>query len=205
MDVDQHGNIFFPNHHTRSIWRLPCGKPDAKGNPTYDWSAAREVVPRDESPQKFVPNMAQPAEDGSIYAFGWCEKWPQPKNNPFWMGGSTLARFDKTGRRLWMVPLPDTCVGLDTIPGGGCMAGVAKKAHVLHYTADGLLVGRMEPGEAMGKQSGWLDNQASVAVNRDPRDKLLDVFVEEDYALRIAWYRADDRNIATITGKLKRP
>jgi hypothetical protein len=44
-----------------------------------------------------------------------------------------------------------------------------------------------------------------VAVSRNPRDKLLDVFVEEDYALRIAWYRADDRAIKTLTGTLKRP
>lgn len=70
--------------------------------------------------------------------------------------------------------------------GGGCMVGSGEKANIYHYTPDGLLIGRMEPGEAMGKQSGWLDNQASVAVNRDDRDGRLDVFVEDDYVLRIA-------------------
>ena len=57
----------------------------------------------------------------------------------------------------------------------------------------------MEPGEAMGKQSGWLDNQCSVAVNRDPRDGLLDVFTEDDFALRLGWYRIDDRLQDSIT------
>jgi hypothetical protein len=37
-----------------------------------------------------------------------------------------------------------------------------------------------------------------VAVNRDPRDGLLDVFVEDNFNLRIAWYRIDDRQIETI-------
>jgi len=205
MDVDPDGNIWFPNHHTRSIWQIPRGGLDAKGNPTWDWAAAREMVPRDASALKFEPNMAQHADDGSIYAFGWSDKVHRPKNNPFWMGGNTLVRFDKNGQRLWVAAIPEAAVGLDAVPGGGCMVGMAQKANILHYTADGLLIGRMAPGEAMGKQSGWLDNQASVAVSRDPRDKLLDVFVEEDYALRIAWYRADDRAIKTLTGRLKRP
>ncbi len=205
MDVDQDGNVWTPNHHTRSLWTIPRGPSDARGNPTYDWAKAVEAVKKDASALALEPNMCQRAEDGSIYAFGWSAKVPRPKDNPFWMGGNTLARFDKAGERLWAVALPDTVVGLDTVPGGGCMVGIARKAHILHYTADGLLVGRLEPGEAMGKVSGWLDNQASVAVNRDPRDKRLDVFVEEDYALRIAWYRVDDRDQRTTSGTLKRP
>lgn len=209
MDVDAAGNLWFPNHHTRSIWQIPRGPADAKGNPTYDWAQAREVVPRDASALKFEPNMVQAADDGSLYTFGWSAAWPSPKNNPFWMGGTTLVRFGKDGKRMWAVPLPEACVGLDVIPGGGgCMAGMAKKATVCHYTADGLLIAQMAPGEAMGKQSGWLDNQASVAVNRDPRDGLLDVFVEEDYALRIAWYRVDDaagKAVTRIEGTLRRP
>ena len=204
MDVDPEGNIWFPNHHTRGIWQIPRGPLDAHGNPTWDWAAAKEIVPRDASPFRFEPNMAQHADDGSIYAFGWSDKVPRPKNNPFWMGGNTLVRFDKNGQRLWAVAIPEAAVGLDAIPGGGCMVGMAQKANILHYTADGLLIGRLAPGEAMGKQSGWLDNQASVAVSRHPRDKLLDIFVEEDYALRIAWYRVDDRAVKVLTGMLKR-
>ena len=45
----------------------------------------------------------------------------------------------------------------------------------------------------MDGQSGWFDNHACVAVNRDPRDGILDVFSEDDYTLRMGWYRIDDR------------
>jgi hypothetical protein len=65
-----------------------------------------------------------------------------------------------------------------------------------------LLIGSASPGEAMAKQSGWFDNHASVAVNRDSRDGILDVFAEDDFDLRIGWYRIDDRRIEVISGKL---
>jgi len=205
MKVDERGDLWFCNQQGGGIWRIPRSAFDAKGNPTYDWNEAREIIPRDASPLKFQPNAVQPAPDGSLYAFGWSAPWPSPKNNPFWMGGSTLVRFDKDGHRLWAVGLPKTCVGLDTIPGGagGCMVGVGDGAHILHYSADGLLLGEMAPGEAMSKQSGWMDNQCSVAVNRDPRDGLRDVFAEDDYVLRIGWYRVDDRDVQTLAGELK--
>lgn len=207
MDVDREGNVWFGELHTRAIWTIPCGEPNAAGNPVYDWANARVFAPRDESPLKFEPNMVQRAEDGSVYAFGWSAAWPSPKNNPFWMGGTTLARFDAKGRRLWAAKLPDVCVGLDVIPGGagGCMAGSGRAAAIYHFTADGLHVGTFKPGEAMGNESGWMDNHASVAVNRDPRDGVLDVFAEDDYVLRIGWYRLDDRPIRTLAGAVKLP
>ncbi|MCY3024670.1 MAG: hypothetical protein NTW87_37335 [Planctomycetota bacterium] len=204
MDVDQEGNIWFGEHHTRGIWQIPLGPLDARGNPTYDWANAKQVIAKDQSPLKFEPNMAQRGDDGSIYAFGWSSKWPSPKNNPFWMGGVTLVKYDKTGTRLWAVGLPKVCVGLDAVPGGGCMVGVGEKAWIYHYCSEGLLIGVLKPGDAMCKQSGWMDNHASVAVNRDPRDKILDVFAEDDYVLRIGWYRVDDRDIERITGTVKK-
>ncbi len=162
------------------------------------------VTPRGLRPAALV---AQRADDGSVFAFGWSAAWPQPKNNPFWMGGTTLARFDPKGRRLWAARLPETCVGLDAIPGGagGCMVGSGRSAAIYHYTADGLHVGTLKPGEAMGGESGWMDNHASVAVNRDPRDGRLDVFAEDDYVLRIGWYRVDDRHIRTLAGTVRLP
>jgi len=205
MDVDQQGSIWFGNLSTRSIWQIPVGPLDRRGNPTYDWSQAREVVPRDNSPLEFQPNMVQHAQDGSLYAFGWSQAWPSPDNNPFWMGGTTLVRYDKVGQRLWAVPLPEVCVGLDAVPGGGCMVGAGRTAKIYHYSPDGLLIGTLSPGEAMGKESGWMDNHASVAVNRNPRDGILDVFAEDDYVLRLGWYRVDDRDLRTITGPLHRP
>ena len=54
----------------------------------------------------------------------------------------------------------------------------------------------------MNKQSGWFDNHACIAVNRDRRDGILDVFAEDDFVLRIGWYRIDDSKIDVITGKI---
>jgi hypothetical protein len=205
MDVDAAGNIIFANTETHSIWIIPIGPLDPKGNPTYDWKEAKEAFPKDRSATKFEPNMVQRADDGSFYAFGWSATFPQPKDNPFWMGGTTLARFDKTGKLLWAVKLPKLAVGLDVIPGGkgGCFVGEGKDARLDHFSADGLLIGAMQPGEAMCKQTGWLDNHASVAVNRDRRDGILDVFAEDDYVLRIGWYRVDDRDMETHTGAIR--
>jgi len=205
MDVDQEGNIWFADLQTRGIWQIPIGPLDTKGNPTYDWANAKQVIPRDQSPLKFEPNMVQRGEDGSLYAFGWSAKWPQPKNNPFWMGGSTLVKFDKKGASAWAVKLPATCVGFDAVPGGGCMVGSGEKANIYHYSAEGLLLGALKPGEAMCKESGWMDNHACVAVNRDPRDGVLDIFAEDDYVLRIGWYRVNDKDAERIAGNLEKP
>jgi hypothetical protein len=207
VDVDSHGDVWFGELNTHAIWTVPMAGLNSAGNPTYDWAKAREAVPKDNSPLDFQPNMAQRADDGSIYALGWSKPWPSPKDNPFWMGGTTLARFDAHGERLWAVPLPEVSVGMDTIPGGkgGCLVGSGKNAALWHYTADGLLIGTASPGAAMAKQSGWFDNHACVAVNRDHRDGILDVFTEDDFALRIGWYRIDDSEIEVVTGKLVKP
>ena len=129
MDVDAGGNVVFADTSTHGIREVPVGPPDARGNPTYDWKDAKEVIAQDASPLKFEPNMAQRADDGSVYAFGWSARWPQPKNNPFWMGGTTLARFDKSGKLLWAVGLPKLCVGLDVIPtAAGRAAGASPES-----------------------------------------------------------------------------
>jgi hypothetical protein len=202
MDVDRQGHIWFGELHSKAVWTIPLSGFDAGGNPVYHWAEARAAVARDASPLGFEPNMANRADDGSIYAFGWSKPWPSPKNNPFWMGGTTLARFDTDGHVLWAAKLPSTCVGLDTIPGknAGVMVGAGTSAAVYHFNADGLLVGVMKPGDAMAKQTGWMDNHASVAVSRDPRDGQWDVFTEDDYVLRIGWYRVKESAPTTLKG-----
>lgn len=204
MDVARNGTIIFANTTTRSIWTIPLGGVDARGNPTFDWKQAREAVARDTSPLGFEPSMAHLADDGSIYAFGWSKRWPRPANNPFWMGGNTFCRFDAQGKLIFAIPLPHTCVGFDTIPGGGgALVGRGTTGSVYHITADGLIIAEMKPGEAMNKQTGWFDNHACVAVSRDPRDGRLDVFTEDDFVCRIAWYRIDDRDVKTIEVPVK--
>ena len=204
VDIDSAGNLWFAELHSHAIWTMPLVGFNSRGNPEYDWANARQAVAKDTSPLDFQPNMAQRAADGSIYSIGWSRPWPSPKDNPFWMGGTTLVRFDAAGRRLWAVPLPEVCVGMDVIPGGsgGCIVGSGRNAELYHYTADGLLVGSVRPGPAMAKQSGWFDNHACVAVNRDPRDGILDVFTEDDYVLRIGWYRIDDRGQERIVRRV---
>jgi len=62
--------------------------------------------------------------------------------------------------------------------------GYFAKAIVYHYNRDGILVGPAGPGAPAAGVSGWLNNTASIACNRDPRDGKIDVFAEEDYAHR---------------------
>jgi hypothetical protein len=212
MDVDAHANLWFANTHTHSIWTIPLAGVDARGNPRYDWRSAREVTKPDTTDLALDPTMVQATPDGSFYASGWSKPHPQPRNNPFWMGGTTLARYDRAGNLLWWTPTPETIVGMDTIPAAkpadssaGVIVGGGKSATLYHYTADGLLIGKLSPGPAMGKHSGWLDNHASVAVNRDSRDGLLDVFAEDDFTCRIAWYRIDDREIRTLNATPIKP
>jgi len=208
---DQEGNLWLANPATQSIWELPLTSFNAAGNPVYDWKQLKEVTRQDTSSLKFEPVLAQKSEDGSIYALGNSAPWPQPQGDLFWMGGTTVVRYDKNGTLLWAIPLPAVAVGMDIVlagpgfakEGDGCVVGLAKAARLLHISSDGLIIGEMSPGPRMAKWSGWLDDQASVALNRDPRDGLVDVFAEDDDLLRIGWYRFDDRNIRRLTGSVE--
>jgi hypothetical protein len=119
------------------------------------------------------------------------------------MGGWALGAYDPAGAMRWATPLPQVCVGMDAVPGGGVVLGWYEKGHVFHYNADGLHVGTASPGPAAGGATGWLDNTAALAANRDPRDRLIDVFTSDNYLYRILWYRIDDRPLETIRGKLR--
>jgi hypothetical protein len=204
MNVDQQGNLLYCHHYKKSVEEIPLLKLDRLGNPVYDWAKARQVGAPDVSPLKFLPLMAVRSDDGTIYAFGRSDAWKEPRKSAAHMGGWVVCRYDNDGQQLWAAKLPDVCPGMDAIPGGGVILGSCEKATLYHYTADGLLIGSMSPGEAAGNVCGWLDNTACVAVNRDPRDGLVDVFNEDDSLSRILWYRVDDRDIVTIKGKLQR-
>jgi hypothetical protein len=131
---------------------------------------------------------------------------PDPGSGPAWMSGWVLARYNAAGERQWVRRLPHHVTGMDYVPGErGVICGYFRDATLYHYRADGTLVGEMTPGAAAGGASGWLDNTASVACNVDPRDGLIDVFVEEDYAHRILWYRADDSRITVTEQPLTLP
>ena len=73
-----------------------------------------------------------------------------------------------------------------------------------HYTKEGLLIGSMKttpPFSDPAKEPwvvGGLDAYLAVNCNRDPRDGLIDVFVEDNLNQRIVWYRVADTNIQTV-------
>ncbi|MGB2821526.1 MAG: hypothetical protein WBF17_11130, partial [Phycisphaerae bacterium] len=207
MNVDAKGNVLYCDHHTRGIWELPLAGTDARGNPLYDWAKAHQLTQRDASPVKFFPLMALRADDGTIYAFGRSEGWKRPGGKTAgyaWMGGWALRRYDKQGKTLWSARLPQVCVGMDAIPDGkGVMLGYFEKAHIYHYRPDGLLIGMMQPGEAAGGVTGWMDNTSAVAVSRDPRDGMLDVFGEDSWLNRNIWYRVNDRDTEEVTGTVE--
>ena len=50
IDVDSHGDVWFGELNTHAIWTVPMAGLNSAGNPTYDWSKAREAVPKDTSP-----------------------------------------------------------------------------------------------------------------------------------------------------------
>jgi len=215
LNVDRQGNIIYGEHHSHGIWELPLDKLDERGNPVYDWSKAKEIVPPDKTPMEFQPLMAVRADDGSLFAFGrsgytqTTGTWKSPKNAGAWMGGWVLAHYGKDNRLLWYARLPEVCVGMDAIPGrepgtcAGVMLGWYEKAVVYHYSPDGLLIGQMAPGAAADNSTGWMDNTAALALNRDPRDGIIDVFGEDSLNNRIVWYRVDDREMKEVTGEVE--
>jgi len=151
--------------------------------------------------------MAVRSDDGSLYAMGRSKAWECPGGKEagyIWMGGWILARYDRENRRQWIARLPEVCPGICDVPGGGAMLGYYKLGHVYHYDPHGLLVGAAKLGDPAGNQTGWMDNTAALAVNRDPRDGLLDVFGEDSWLNRAIWYRVDDRQMQAIEGRVSR-
>ncbi len=93
------------------------------------------------------------------------------------------------------------------IPGasGGVLVGIDVGRGILgHYTKEGLLIGSMKSSPTFSDPArepwvvGRLDAYLAVNCNRDPRDGLIDVFVEDNMNQRIVWYRVKDTNIRTV-------
>jgi sugar lactone lactonase YvrE len=189
--ADRSGNLVIIHDQTRAAWTIPIGPLSDRGYPTYDMAKARLLTG-----DAFACQVACLAEDGGCYAIGW-EKDDPRKAGETWQAAGTLARYAPDGTRLWAVTPPEIAVGMDTIPGGGVIVGGRKSASLYHYTADGLLVGQVGPGEPMGGKAGYFDIMGAVSVNRDPRDGVIDVFTERVSPGGLGWYRIDDRGLAT--------
>ncbi|OGV52791.1 MAG: hypothetical protein A2X45_00040 [Lentisphaerae bacterium GWF2_50_93] len=210
VNVDKDGNGLLCDHITNSVFEMPMTGLDAKGNPTYDFSKMRQVTaphPAEKGKRLMSqPLMAVRAEDGSIYVHSRSDIYPVPSENS-WMCGWILARYDKGGKMLWSTLLPEACAGMDIIPGGGIMLvsfkWKEKGCDIFHYSSDGLLIGIMQPSPEFLGNGGIPDNVASLAVSRDPKDKMLDLFVEDCVGNRFHWHRIDDSRLPVITsGKI---
>jgi sugar lactone lactonase YvrE len=216
MTVDADKNIWIASYdrggatpEQNSVWMVPFAGIDKQGNPVYEWKNVVCTIPRGSLRWSTGLKMVQNDAEGMTYLYGMTRKKNTPQDGGVWMGGNSLAGFNGSERR-WQIILPSICVGLDVIPGGqgGCIIGGEPwQGIVHHYTRDGLLIGKVGPspklmGEKPNNPSGLLDFFGSVVVRRNPTDGILDVFVEDDYNLRIAWYRIDDRMVDTLSGQM---
>ena len=209
-EVDQAGNLIIPNHHTKAVHMLPLSGFDDRGNPLYDWSAYKQILPRDDTLRNLQPMKACPLPDGSMYVLQRAEQvfYPQVgENTPWgppagvcWMGGWVVSKYDPQGKRLFTIELPDHCTGMDWIPNVGrtqemgLLAGCYNALKLFHYSPDGLLLGVFTPK----MKTGWLDHNGSISINRNPNSGLADLFAEESLCNRISWHRIDDRDVKTL-------
>lgn len=198
-EIDREGSLWFCDHTSGAVWVLKISSLDAWGNPVYDWSRLQQALPRDTSAFGFRPLLVRHDTDGSLYALGSAAGWQATSSGS---RGTALVKFDRKNRRLWAVRLPESCAGIDIAPGGSVLAAGTGEACVYHYSPDGLLIGKLTPGEPLGGTCGGFENAACVAVNRDPRDRQLDVFVADTLGMRIGWYRINDREVKAVSGTL---
>ena len=137
---------------------------DARGNPIYDLTKMRTIVPRDtsENPLFANPVMAIRADDASIYVQTRSKYFPKPRRLRVagWPGGCScvlirMARCSGTGQ------LPAACPGMDVIPGGGGVMLVNIKLEkegcdIYHYNQRRLIDW---DNEALGRiQESWRKN-----------------------------------------------
>jgi hypothetical protein len=193
------------------------------GNPIYSWSGAVNVMDADTgrnalgltSNENFEWKMTGRSDDGMVYALAWTSKAGLPQDDAAWMGGNVLFGFQQSnlqdpeflGPPKWRVVLPKKSVGMVPIPGGqgGVLVGIDPgRGTVGHYTKEGLLIGSMKTSPRFSDPTrepwvvGGLDAYLAINCNRDQRDGLIDVFVEDNLNARIVWYRVDDTNIQTV-------
>ncbi len=206
-----------------AIYAIPNRGLNNIGNPIYSWTDAVKVADANTGrnalhlagTENFEWKMAGKSDDGMVYALAWSNKTGLPQDGATWMGGNVLFGFlqpngpapTSLGEPKWRVVLPKQSVGMVPIPGdpGGVLVGIdPDRGTVGHYTKDGLLIGSMKTSAEFSDPTrepwvvGRLDSYLAVNCNRDPRDGLVDVFVEDNMNQRIVWYRVNDSNVQTV-------
>ena len=206
-----------------ALYAIPPRGLNSLGNPIYSWWDAVKVMDAETgwnalglpSEEGFEWRMTGRSDDGMVYALAWSSKAGLPQDNAAWMGGNVLFGFQQSnlltpaplGAPKWRIALPKKSVGMVPIPGGpgGVLVGIdPSRGTVGHYTKEGLLVGSMKTSPPFSDPAkepwvvGRLDAYLAVNCSRDPRDGLIDVFVEDNLNQRIVWYRIADTNIQTV-------
>jgi hypothetical protein len=214
INTDNKGNAYLCDQ-TGNVLEVPLTGFDAKGNPIYDLTRMQTLVKEDASPNAVACEnlMVLRADDGTLYVDSRSKLFPKPpESNGGWMAGWVLSRYDKDGKRLWTVPLPHACPGMDYIPGGGVMLITIvwgpDGSEIYHYDANGMLIGITSPDPKWRGFGGIPDNTGSMCVSRDPRDGILDLFFEDCVGNRFHWMRVDDRkkpHVRMIQLKLTKP
>ena len=209
---------------SEALYVIPPQGLNTLGNPIYDWSDAVKVMDADTGRNALTLTGSEAFEwkmagrsDEMVYALAWSNKAGLPQDGGLWMGGNVLFGFQQSdslapaplGIPKWRVALPKKSVGMVPIPGGsgGVLVGIDPgRGTVGHYTKQGLLIGSMKTSSAFSDPArepwvvGRLDSYLAVNCNRDPRDGLIDVFVEDNLNQRIVWYRVKDTD-TQITGQ----
>jgi hypothetical protein len=95
---------------------------------------------------------------------------------------------------------------MDAIPSGGGVMLVSIKwgkegCDIYHYSDAGALIGITQPSAKFRTHGGIPDNTASLGMSRDPRDGILDIFVEDCIGNRFYWLRMDDRKKPEIRSR----
>ena len=198
VNTDNRGNAIFCTDDG-DVKEVPMAGFDQKGNPIYDLSRMHVLIARDESPQPMLTGakMAVRADDGSIYVDYQSQVYPKPPEaDGGWMTGWMLARYNPYGKLLWYTRLPETCTGMDFVPGGGVMLITIKYTDhgtpIYHYDPSGMLIGIVNPSPTVLGFSANTDNTGALALSRDPRDHLVDMFAEDCVGNRFRWQRMDD-------------
>ena len=214
-------NVSYP-FEGEALYAIPPQGLNNLGNPIYSWTGAVKVMDAATgrnalslaAAQQFEWKMAGRSDDGMVYALAWSNRAGLSQDGGAWMGGNVLFGFrhpdgetpSSLGSPQWCVGLPKQSVGMVPIPGGpgGVLVGIDPgRGTVGHYTKDGLLIGSMKTAKEFSDPTrepwvvGGLDAYLAVNCNRDPRDGLIDVFVEDNMNQRIVWYRVNDTNIQT--------
>ena len=194
------------------------------GNPIYSWRDAVKVADADTG-RMLSTSPAPRTSSGRWLAdqtMAWFTRWlgrtrlasrkmaaVDGRECAFWISAAERVDSDfigsaKVARRPAQAVSWNGADSWRSAWRGGVLVGIDPgQGTVGHYTKDGLLIGSMKTAAQFNDPQrepwvvGLLDSYLAINCNRDPRDGLVDVFVEDNMNQRIVWYCVNDSNLQT--------